>query len=483
MSQSLKVTTFKNISYNAIGKVVAFAFQSVASIILSRELIAADYGVAGFAMICVTFMKSFSGFGINRAAVHAETFDDNAMSTAFTMRQIIGLFAFAVTITLSGFAEHFIQHPAITSVIRVLAIVILIDNFSLVSTILLERNLRYSIISLAETGLTVASSLTAIFLAMQGYKYWSIVYGFIAANIVFTLITYLYVPYRFRFHLDKTVAKQYLRYGSAVFLTGLLSFAILNMDNFIIGTVAGASQLGYYAIAFNWGAMVASIMGAVVFGVLFPTFSRMRSDPVRMKQGYLKIIQYTALLSILCNVGLFCVADNFLVSVLGKGTDKWIPSLEALRILCLYGVVRALIEPAASFMMAQGETRIPLKAGLLVALFELALVYPAIRFGSIEIVGVVVVVAYICQLLIYLPALKQTNHIGAGELLTLIWPAAVAGSGMVLIYALFNSYMAQGLLKLAVSIAVLTISYLLIYGVLTRWKVYLQLKELVTAGR
>jgi O-antigen/teichoic acid export membrane protein len=255
------------------------------------------------------------------------------------------------------------------------------------------------------------------------------------------------------------------------------------MDNFIIGTVAGASQLGYYAIAFNWGAMVASIMGAVVFGVLFPTFSRMRNDPAKMKQGYLKIIQYTALLSILCNVGLFCVADNFLLSVLGKGTDKWLPSLDTLRILCVYGVMRALIEPAASLMMAQGETRIPFKAGLMVALIELILVYPAIRFGSIEVVGAVVVLAYICQLVIYLPALKQMNQIGICELVALIWPAVVAGSCMIFIYVVFNGYMAQGLGKLAISISVLTISYLVIYGVLTRWKVYLQFKDLVITRR
>ncbi len=481
MAQSLKSTTFKNISYNAIGKVVAFGFQSVANIILSRELIAADYGVAGFAMICVAFMKNFSGFGINRAAVHAADFDEKAMATAFTLRQIIGVIAFGITIAFSGLAEHFIDHKAITSVIRVLAFAILIDNFSLVSSIQLERNLKFSVISLAETGLTAASSIIAIILALNGFKYWSIVYAFLAANTVFVAITYWYAPYRFKFSIDTVIAKQYLSFGSTVFLTGLLSFAVFNMDNFIVGSVAGVSQLGYYAIAFNWGAMVCSIMGAVVLGVLFPTFSRMQGDLERMKQAYLKIIQYTALFSVLCNVGLFCVADNFLITVLGKGTDKWLPSLMTLRILCLYGIVRSLIEPASSLLMAQGKAHIALKASLLVALVELALVYPAIKYGGIEVVGIAVLFAYVCQLAIYLPALKKTNDIRLIEIVKITWPALVAGGITLLGYFSLNGLFTPGLLKLVVSMFLLTSVYLLFYGLLTRWRVFLQLRDLLPA--
>ena len=85
MAESLEITTVKNISFNAVGKIIAFICQALASVILSRELVAEDYGVAGFAMICVTFMRSFSGFGINRAAVHADTFDDIAVYTALSV--------------------------------------------------------------------------------------------------------------------------------------------------------------------------------------------------------------------------------------------------------------------------------------------------------------------------------------------------------------------------------------------------------------
>jgi O-antigen/teichoic acid export membrane protein len=189
------------------------------------------------------------------------------------------------------------------------------------------------------------------------------------------------------------------------------------------------------------------------------------------------------MISLLCNVGLFCVADNFLFTVLGKGTDKWLPSLQTLRILCLYGAVRSLIAPASPLMMAQGKTRTQFQANLLAAMIELALVYPAIRFGSIEIVGLVVLLSYACQMIVYLPAMKKNNNITAREIGSNIWPAVVSGMAMFLCYFALNGLFTHGLMKLAGSILILTVVYTVTYGILTRWRVYIQLKDVIFAGR
>ena len=183
------------------------------------------------------------------------------------------------------------------------------------------------------------------------------------------------------------------------------------------------------------------------------------------------------------NIGLFCVADNFLYTVLGKGTDKWDPALETLRILCFYGVIRALVAPASSFMMALGNTKIQFKASIVTALIELPLVYPAIKYGSIEIVGLVVLLSYACQFAIYLPALKKSNNILCREITAKIWPAVVAGIFMYICYYFLDGLFSHSLAKLFVNIFVLTFVYVLTYGVLTRWRLYIDLKNLVFVGK
>jgi Polysaccharide biosynthesis protein len=46
----------------------------------------------------------------------------------------------------------------------------------------------------------------------------------------------------------------------------------------LIGLTGSADALGYYTIAFSWGAMIAVTMSIVVNSVLFPTFSRIQFD-------------------------------------------------------------------------------------------------------------------------------------------------------------------------------------------------------------
>ena len=287
MADSLKNKTYKNVSYNAVGKMLSFAFQALANIILSRELIAEDYGIVSFAVICVTFMINFSGFGLSQAAIHTSHFDEKSKNTLFTTRLILSLLAFLILIVFAGFTKYFIEQNEITAVIRVLAFNLLISNLSLVSSVCLERKLKYLIISIAETALAMTSSITAIILALNGFRYWSIVYASILSNIVFAIIICLCMPYKYKLQIDKGIAKEYFKYGSYILCTGTVLFVTYNIDNFVIGTVAGVSQLGYYAIAFNWGSLVCTVMFGVVFTVLFPTFTKMRDDPDRMKRAYL----------------------------------------------------------------------------------------------------------------------------------------------------------------------------------------------------
>ncbi len=120
-------------------------------------------------------------------------------------------------------------------------------------------------------------------------------------------------------------------------LIGFIVFTIFNVDNFIIGAVKGSSELGYYMIAFNWGSIICVILGTVVNNVLFPTFSRMEQDRERIKKSYLRVLEYVSCIGMLTNITLLLVSEDFLVYVLGHGTDKWLPALLSLRILCLYG--------------------------------------------------------------------------------------------------------------------------------------------------
>src|SRR5574340_1178352 len=130
--------------------------------------------------------------------------------------------------------------------------------------------------------------------------------------------------------------------------------------------------------------MISVLLGVVITGVLFPTFSRIQEDQARIKKGYLQILEVIAFLGAMANISLYVAAREFLYFLLGDGTDKWMPAFATFRIFCFYGIIRATLEPVSAVIMAFGNTRLFVRATGLVAVLEAVFLYPVVMMFGIE---------------------------------------------------------------------------------------------------
>ena len=199
----------------------------------------------------------------------------------------------------------------------------------------------------------------------------------------------------------------------------------------------GSAQLGFYALAFTWGSFICGLLGDTVNNVLFPAFSALQNDSIAVRRWYLKTVDLVAFIAVVANGALFANANYFLVTFLGKGTGKWLPAHLALRILCVYGIFRAVTEPLSPFLMARGRTKTMLQATLLAGMFELGLLLIAIRLRRIELVAGAVLIAYLSQAVVYLPFLRGEFAVGLGDIVAKIWPIIPAlGAGWLAAFLL-----------------------------------------------
>jgi O-antigen/teichoic acid export membrane protein len=312
-------------------------------------------------------------------------------------------------------------------------------------------------------------------MALNGFTFWSIVVAYVGSNIVFVIIMNLFLPYKIMFRLDKQIAGELIGYGYKVLLAGLVTFAVFNLDNFVVGAVSGPSVLGYYSLAFNWGSMVCGIMSAVVSNVLFPVFARMQDEPEKLKEKFLVLIRYIAIVCIVWNLTLFCVSDLFLVHVLGKGTQKWLPALNALKILCVYGVVRTIIEFCNTLLMASGNPKLVLKSGIIVAIIEALLIYPAIKYGSIEIVSVLVLLAYMTQAYFTKRYVNRLYNVELKDIIKIFIPSGGAAIVIYASYYIVQKVIPNNLYGLILAVTYVVVAYVLLYGFFTKWKYYSRL--------
>ena len=285
-----------------------------------------------------------------------------------------------------------------------------------------------------------------------------------------------YIP--FRFQVDRSKAVGFLSFGSKLFSSGLIIFLIFNADNAIIGTIAGASMLGFYALAFNWGSFFCSVLSETVHNVLFPAFSRAQKDKPSLKNAYLKVLEYVSMIGVMVNINLIVNSKEILFYVFGRGTDKWLPAVSALQILSIYGIVRIILEPVGNVVLAMGRPGILLKANLLAGIVEIALLYPTVKYFGINGVAILVTGAYALQYLIYLPFLKMECGIEPTKILAAIKPSLICGLAIA-----GSAFMVGGEIGLSITSMIIKFiycvgGYLFLYGVLTKWRTYKEARSI-----
>jgi O-antigen/teichoic acid export membrane protein len=424
-------STLTNIGYNSIAKVLTMAVGVVTSAILARNLGADDYGVVGIAMIVIGFLGRFADIGVGAALVQRRNIDDRALETAQTLNLLLAAALTLCALLAAPFTPIIFKSQAAPMVVSVLAGSFFISTIGFLPSALLTREMRFGTLRMPMVTGTVIRGIVAVTCALTGWKYWSLVAGTLAGNLTTSVLLRVSRPAKAKWRLDPNTALQLLRFGLPLCLSGLLVFVVFNIDNFVIGSFMGTSQLGYYTIAFTWATYGCTTMYETVHSVLFPRFSQMQQSRADLAAMYYRSLRVVMFIAVMANAILFAVADGFLVTVLGKGSPRWLPSLVPLEILCVYGALRASMEPVANVIMALGRSKVLLWAILLPIIVELSfLPLVTLRWG-LPGVAVLVCGAYALQWVIYGPFLQRELNVGPGKLLRLAIPASLAAVSAV----------------------------------------------------
>lgn len=475
-----KARTFRNIIYTGLGKGSTLVCTAVASLVVARNLTPSDYGVVGFAGIVIGFLSQFSDMGVGNAVVRHPNLHQRDLDTAFTLKIVLSCCAFVLALLIAPYAHYFFQHPATGNVIRILALNFLISSIGFLPQIELTREMNFRALVVPGVAGALVQCILTVALVLRGWSFWAVVDASVMATLATGIVLQLAKRSPVRFHFDWTVAQEYLQFGIPLFGTGVLVFLIFNLDNFLVGASMGSIQLGYYALAFTWGSFICGVLSATVNNVLFPAFSAIQNDPVAVRRWYLKSVELVAFIAVVINAALFTNAHFFLVTFLGKGTDKWLPAIFAFRILSVYGILRAVTEPLGPCLMARGRTRIMLYAAALAGAIELALLFLALRSGKLEMVAGAVLIAYASQAIIYLPFLRRDFSVSFGDIMAKTWPIIPAFGAGFLATALLPSSLGFTFVTLCVRGLFTALIVTLTHGLLSRFRCFHEAREMVS---
>ncbi|MCD4843593.1 MAG: lipopolysaccharide biosynthesis protein [Methanosarcinales archaeon] len=370
---SLKTIILQGVLWVSLSTGSLKIINVIIGIILARLLEPEDFGLVALALITVNFFEMFRDLGIGSALIHNKNEEDIAADTAFFIFPVIGIVFYAISYSIAPTIADFFKEDELETIIRVLSLAFVIWSFGSLPRTLLIKDLKFKKMVIPKVLPKIGYAATAITMAFHGFGVWSLVFGRLVLEVLSVITIWHASDWRPSLKFNRKIAVMLFSFGKHVMIGAFIVFLISIVDITFIGRIWSSDILGYYIIALSISGLFTTQIAVILSEVLFPAFSMIQDNKEKLGCAYLSTMKYLSIVIFPAAFGLMTVAWYFIKVVYG---DKWLPVVDVLEILCIYGVIRAMLKISENLYLAAGRPEIITRINCLQLILILILIYP-----------------------------------------------------------------------------------------------------------
>jgi len=306
------------------------------------------------ATVFVSVCQTCQDLGFGSAIIQQRDLDDHTLSAAFWALLVTAATATIFLSLLAPVIATLYHDERIVLVILVLAPTLVLTALRIVPYSLLAKRLDFANRTKAEILSAASGSLLTILMAWRGFGVWSLVAGAVLAEACFCFLVYQLSSWRPHWNWSPKSLASLLHFGLPLTGASLLWQIYYQADFLVVGFLLGPVPLGIYTMAWRLAMLTTERVTGVFNKVSFSAFSALRDNPRAMALHWLKLTELVAWVSMPLLIGLMLVSDIFVKALL---TDKWLPSVPVLRLLCVLALLRSLGTLFPHILNAMGDTR------------------------------------------------------------------------------------------------------------------------------
>ncbi len=349
----------------------------VTAIVLARLLAPEQFGLVAVAVVVVAYIQTVADAGVAEALVYLRR-TPSTVRAATLCALLVGVALTTVVIVLAPLVGELFRRPDVAPLVRLCAVSLVAASLGSVPEALLRRDLLFSRLTVARIVSAAVTAVVSIGLAVAGAGAWAIAWGGVLGAAAFSVTAWVVLPTRpdaFLWRTSRSDVRAVLAYGVPVAGAALLGKLIFDSDYLIVGRQLGAEQLAYYTFAFKLPELLIINVFFVILSVTFPLYSRARSDPERLRRGYLFSFQLQSLYGVSVGVGLAVTAPVVVRVLFG---EVWAPTAGPLAALALYAAVRTVGAGGNDVYKALGRPGI----SVTISVIRLIILVPALVFAT-----------------------------------------------------------------------------------------------------
>jgi O-antigen/teichoic acid export membrane protein len=338
-----------------VRQAVVKAVSIVGGVILARILSPSTFGAYAIVSFAVAAFTIVGDLGLAASLIqqdHEPT--EHERRIAFTAQQmILGLATILILLLSPVVASFFRMDDQAQLVLRLLALGLIVSSLRTLPATIMERNLEFGRLAVAEASQVVAFQVVAIALAVHGYGILSFGIAALVGTSVNTVLVNWMRPWRPGWAWDRQYLVKILRFGLPYQGSNAVSFIKDAINPLFVGLLVGVAAVGNIGWA---GTFVGYpiIIVTILNRLYFPAFSRLRSRPDALRIFASATLRW----SVFVVVGLLALllprATFWTLEVFGP---QWLPAVPMLYWLAIAMPFAAVAAPGLAILNAHGRSR------------------------------------------------------------------------------------------------------------------------------
>lgn len=356
--QNLKQKTIKGIGWSAIDNVSGYAVTFVVGIILARLLSPEDYGLLGLIGIFTAICNCFINAGFGSALVRKKDATEADYSTVFICNLGMALLLYGVLFVCAPLIANFFNRHELIALTRVSSLGMIIGSLAMVQRTRLTKRIDFK----TQTKITIIAAVirgvVGITTAFIGWGVWALVAQDLTASIVSTILLWHYNKWIPSIRFSTKSFRNLFGYSSKLLVSGLLDTLWKEIYQVVIGKCYNPATLGQYTRGKMFCDLFSSNLTSIVSRVSFPVLSQIQDDPLRLKDGYRRIIRSIMLITFACMLMLAAIAKPMILVLIG---EKWLQAATLLQIVCFDSMLYPLHAINLNILQVKGRSDLILK--------------------------------------------------------------------------------------------------------------------------
>jgi len=326
-------------------------FRLVSLAILARLLDPNDFGLVGMVAALTGILSLFRDFGLSAASIQRAHITDEQSSTLFWINVLTGVLLTVLTAICAPLVIRFYHEPRLYWVTVAMGTTFLINSIGIQHSAHLQREMRFTTVSIVDTGATLISTVIGIATAKFGWGYWALVAMAIANPFIGTLGFWFVTGWIPGIPRRGVGLRSMMRFGGTLTINGVILYVASNAEKVLLGRYWGADAIGIYGRAFQLIRIPTDTLTGAVGEVAFSALSRLQGEPKRLRSYFLKGYSLVIALTLPATVACAVLAPDLIGFVLGP---KWTDAAPIFRLLTPTILVFAIANPLSWLVLGLG---------------------------------------------------------------------------------------------------------------------------------